>query len=84
VQDLAGVGPGGEKRVVAALTGVAERGALLEPAVDLADERVDIDDQPPLARTGARRPRAGECVAQPAVELADMPEGERSEERPER
>jgi hypothetical protein len=54
VQDLASVGPGGEKRVVAALTGVTERGALLEPAVDLADERVDIDDQTPL--TPDRRP----------------------------
>ena len=75
---------GGEKRVVATLTGVAERGALLEPAAGLADERVDIDDQPRLARTGARRPRAGECVAQHAVELADMAEGECSEQRPER
>ena len=45
VQHLAGLGPAGEDRVVAALARVAERGALLGVAVDLADEAVDVDDQ---------------------------------------
>jgi hypothetical protein len=36
--------------VVAATTGVAERRALLGGAVDLTDERVDIDHEPPVTR----------------------------------
>ena len=40
VQDLAGVGAGGEDRVVAERSGVAVGGALLLLAVHLADRRV--------------------------------------------
>ena len=70
--------------MVAALAGVAVRGALLVVAVDLADERVDVDDQPPVAGAGARRPRARERLGEHAVELADVPERERAQERAER
>ena len=84
MQDLAGVGAGSEQRVVAALAGVAERSALLGPAVHLADERVDVDDQSPITRAGACRPRARERLAQDAVELTDVPERKRAQEGPER
>ena len=40
--------------MAAALTGIAERGALLRAAVHLADERVDVDDQAPVTGPGAR------------------------------
>jgi len=42
--------------VVAASPGGAERRALLGSAERLADERVDVDDQAPVAGTGAGRP----------------------------
>jgi len=47
VQDLAGLRARGDDRVVAALSGVAERRALLGVAMDLADEAVDVDGQAP-------------------------------------
>jgi hypothetical protein len=84
VQHLAGVRPSRQQRVVAALAGVAERRPLLGAAVNLADEAVDIDDQAPVARPGARRPCPPERLAEHAVELADVPERERAQERPER
>jgi hypothetical protein len=43
MEHFAGVGPGGQDRVVAELLRVAEPGALLGVAVDLANRRVDID-----------------------------------------
>ncbi len=84
MQDLAGVGARGEDRVIAANAGVAERGALLLGSEDLADEGVDVDDQTTVARAGARGPRASERLAQDAVELADVPERERAQKRPQR
>jgi hypothetical protein len=68
--------------VVAELSGGA--GALLGVAVDLADEAVDVDHQPPRARPGARQPRASQHLAQDAVELAHVPEREGAPKRPER
>jgi len=59
---------------------VAERGALLEPPADLTDEAIDIDRQPPLARTRAGRPGALEALGQQPVELAHVPEGKRTKE----
>jgi len=47
VEDLTGVSPGGQQRVVAAHLGVAEARPLLVLALDLADRRVEIDNQPP-------------------------------------
>jgi hypothetical protein len=75
VQHLAGVRARSQQRVIAALTGVAERRALLGAAVDLADERVDVDDQSRV--TGARPclPCTGQRFAEDAVELSDVPEG---------
>jgi hypothetical protein len=58
----------------------AERGALLEPPADLTDEAVDIDRQPPLARTRAGRLGALEALGQQPVELAHVPEGKRTKE----
>jgi hypothetical protein len=43
VQHLAAIGAGGQDRVVATPLRVAEPGALLGVAVDLANRRVDID-----------------------------------------
>ena len=37
-------------------------------AVDLADRRVDIDDEPPVAGASARRPRPHGCLIQNPVE----------------
>jgi hypothetical protein len=84
MQHLAGVGAGGDQRVVAAHAGVAEPSTLLLAAEHLADERIDIDDRALACRAGACSPRAGERVAQDAVKLADMPEREGTQERPER
>jgi hypothetical protein len=52
--------------------------------VDLADEAVDVDDQAPVTGPGARRPRAPERLGEHPVELPDMPERERAQERPQR
>jgi hypothetical protein len=66
--------------VIAALAGVAKAGALLGIAVDLADERIDIDDQPSVSRSGARGPRPRKAVSEHPVELAHMPERKRAQE----
>ncbi len=84
VQRLAGIGASGQDRVVAEHLGVAVRGALLQRAADLADEAVDIDHQPALARPGAGPPRACQRLAQQPVELAHVPERERTQERAQR
>jgi hypothetical protein len=70
--------------VIAADAGIAERGALLGAAEDLADKGIDIDHQAPVARARAGRPRARQRLAQHAVELADVPERERAQKRPQR
>ena len=62
---------------------VAERGALLEVAGDLADRRVDVDHHL-VVGSGTRRPSAFEGVAVDSFELADVPERERPQERPQR
>ena len=58
MQHLTGVRARGEHRVIATLARVAERGALLGIAMDLADEAVDIDDQAPGTGSRAGVPRA--------------------------
>ena len=68
MQDLAGVGPGGQQRVVAELAGVAVRGALLGVAVDLADRGVHIHHQRPR-RSGAEFPGPGDRPAEDGFEL---------------
>jgi hypothetical protein len=68
--------------VVAEHARVAVGRALLEIAADLADEAVDVDHQPAVARAGAGLPRARQRLRQQPVELADMPEGERAQKRP--
>jgi hypothetical protein len=64
--------------------GVPIAGTLLHVAVNLADEAVHIHNESILARTGTRRPRPPEAVSEHPVELADMPERERPQERTER
>jgi hypothetical protein len=84
VDDLTGVGTGRDDRVISVGARVPVAGALLLIAVDLADEAVQIHDQRPTARTRARLPRPRERNVQHPVELANMPERERAQERPER
>ena len=84
MQHLAGVRARGQERVAAANPGVAERRALLGPAVHLANERIDIDDQALVARAGAGRPRPRQRLSQHPVELTDVPERKRPEERAQR
>ncbi len=84
VQHLAGIGAGGDDRVISVDARVPVGGALLLIPVDLADEAVQIDHQRPIARTRASPPRPPERDIQDAVELTDVPEGERAQERPER
>ena len=69
VQHLAGVRAGGEDRVIPEQLGVAVGGALLQTAADLADEAVDIDDQPPVARA-RRRPATPAQAPGPAARRA--------------
>ncbi len=84
VEDLAGVGPSGEDRVVAEHLGVAVGGSALGLAAHLTDGGVEIDHQllgpRPAPRDHARR----RVSPSTAVELAEMAEGERPEERAER
>jgi len=70
--------------VIPQLFGVAEPAALLVIATDLPDEAVNVDQQPlgPWAR--ADFPRAGKGFTEYLVELADMPESERPQERSQR
>ena len=84
MEDLAGVGPGSQQRVVAKHPGVAVGGAALVVAVDLADGGIHVDRHRLLAGPGARRPGLGEGVLGGSVQLADVPEGERAQERPQR
>ena len=84
VQHLAGLGAGGQQRVVAEPPGVAIGGALLVVAVDLADGGVQVDGGRPIARTGAGRPRPLKGQLGEPVELADVAEGEAAQEGPQR
>src|SRR5664280_2594308 len=63
---------------------VAVGGTLLLVAVDLTDGGVDVDGQRPCARAGTYGPGPGQhCLAQ-GVELANVAEGEGTQERAER
>jgi hypothetical protein len=75
VQHLAGVGTGGNKRVVAKGVGVAVGGALLVVAVHLAHGGVQVHGHRGVARSGAGGPRPREQLLGEPVELADVPEG---------
>jgi hypothetical protein len=84
VQHLARVRARREDRVVAQQLGVPVGRAALQAAADLADEAVDIDDEPAITGTRARLPRPLNRLAEQRVELADMPERKRPQERPQR
>jgi len=75
-----------DQRVQALHPGVAEPGALLGVAVGRPDRVVDIDVGE-LVRTGQQRAAVGqfaEHAGGDAIELADMTESERPQERPHR
>jgi hypothetical protein len=77
VQHLPAVRARREDRVIPEPLGVSVGRAALEAAADLADEAVDIDDEPAVTRPGAGLPRPLQDPAQQRVELADMPERKR-------
>jgi hypothetical protein len=81
-EHLAGVGPGGQQRVVAEGVGVAVGGALVVVAVDLAHGGVQVHGHRPITGTPAGRPRAREQLLAQPVELADVAEGEGAQEGP--
>jgi hypothetical protein len=83
VEDLAGVGAGGQQRVVAEDLGVAVRGAGLGVAVDLTDRGVHIDDQRG-GRASASTPGPLDRFGDDGFELADMTKGERPQKRAQR
>ena len=84
MQHLAGVRARSEDRVIAALVRIPKADALLGIAMHLADEAVGVDDQATVTGSGARSPRASDALVKHAVKLADMPERERAQERPQR
>ena len=65
-------------------TGVAVGGTVLGLAVHLADRRVQIDRHRAGARSRAQRPSPSERLGDHRVELADVAERERAQERAER
>ena len=50
----------------------------------LADKRIDVHDETIIARAGTRQPRAPQTLCQHSIELANMPERERPQERAQR
>ena len=68
--------------MVAEQPGVPVGSALLQAAAHLADEAVHVDHEPAGAWPGARLPGPLERTAQQRVELPDVPERERAQERP--
>jgi len=84
VEDLAGVGPGRNQRVLSEHARVAVSRALLLSAIDLLDGRVDVDGHRLFARTGAERPGPRQQLPAETIELADVPESEAPEERSQR
>lgn len=84
VQHLTTVGTCGQQRVVAELAGVTVGGTLLLVSVDLADERIDIRDKPPIAGAGPGGPRPLQSQTEHAVQLPDVPDRKRTQARPHR
>ena len=85
VHHLPGARTGGEQWVEAEDFGVTVRGALFLFAVHLGHGRVEVDHQVFVGfGSRTRGPRVGQHPADDLVELADMAERERAEERPDR
>ena len=82
MQQLAGVGPEGQQRVVAESMGVAVAGALLVVAVDLTDGGVHVDRQGAIAGSGTCGPRSPKDGRGHLVQLAGVAEGEAAQEGP--
>jgi hypothetical protein len=70
--------------VIAETFCVAVSGALFGVTVHLTDRRVQIDHHVGVAGTSTRGPRVRQQSGSNGVELADEPERERSQERPDR
>ena len=60
MQDLPGVGPGGDQRMFAEHSGVAIGSPLFLLPIDLLDGGVDVDGHRGIARTGTEVPCPGE------------------------
>jgi transposase len=84
VQHLTRARSAGEDRMQTAHPGVAEARALLVIAVDLADETIDVDQQPPVARARAGLPRPRKRAVEHPVQLAHVAEGKRAQKRAQR
>ena len=84
-EDVAGAGGHCEEGVIALHAGVpVVRGALFGQPVCFADRRVKIDREGVGARSGTRRPGAGEELPAHPVELAHLAPAEAAQERAER
>jgi hypothetical protein len=83
VEDLAGVGPGSDQRMLAEDTGVAIGSTLLLLPINLLDGGVDVDSHRGITRTGTERPRPGQHLLSEGVELSDVAEGKGPEKRAE-
>jgi hypothetical protein len=70
--------------VIPTLVGVPIARALLVIAIDLADETIHIDNESILTRSRPCCPGPLEAVSEYPVELADVPESERTKKRPQR
>src|SRR5665213_2724300 len=80
VQDLPGVRPDGDERMLAEHPGVAIGSTLFLLPIDLLDRRVDVDGHWRVLRTGPERPCPRQHLLTQGIELADVSEGERPEE----
>jgi hypothetical protein len=81
-EHLTAVSTRSEQRMVAKRVGVAVGSALLVVAVHLAHRRVQVHGHRPTTGSGTSGPRPGKDLLGEPVELADVPEGERAQERP--
>jgi hypothetical protein len=81
-QQLAGVSPGRQQRLVAEHLRVAGGGTVRGRAMDLTEGQVQIDRHRIGAGTGPQRPGLADRLGDHPVELADVTECERAEELP--
>ena len=80
-QHVAGSGGDGQQRVIAPLAGIAVvAGALLGQSVGLADRRIKVDGQGPVAGSGPGRPGPGQQLAAHPVQLTDVAPTEAAQE----
>ena len=82
-QHVAGSGGNGQQRVIAPLAGVAVVARpLLGQTVCLADRRIQVDGEWPVAGSGPSRPGPGQQLAADPIQLADVAPPEAAQEGP--